>query len=82
MLLLTLPDDEDNLGEQLLEMHHKMLQIAQAREEPYERWTHETEVMLEKDPGDPKLDRLRIICLYEADYNLFLKIMWAHGLIK
>ena len=59
-----------------------MLRIAQAREVPYERWTHETEVMLEKDPGDPKLDRLQIICLYEADYNLFLKIMWAHRLIR
>ena len=38
--------------------------------------------MLEKDPGDPKLDRLRIICLYEADYNLYLKIMWAHRMVK
>jgi hypothetical protein len=38
--------------------------------------------MLEKDKGDPKIDRLRIICLYEATYNLFLKIMWAHWLVK
>ena len=38
--------------------------------------------MLEKDQGDPKINRLRIICLYEADYNLFLKIMWAHRLMK
>ena len=26
--------------------------------------------MIEKDPGDPKITCLRIICLYEADYNL------------
>jgi hypothetical protein len=42
----------------------------------------ETEVMLKKDAGDPKIDRLRIICLYEADYNLFLKIMWAHRMVS
>jgi hypothetical protein len=36
----------------------------------------------EKDKGDPKIDRLRIICLYKADCNIFLKIMWAHQLVK
>jgi hypothetical protein len=35
-----------------------------------------TEIMLEKDKGDPEIDQC-IICLYKADYNLFLKIMWA-----
>jgi hypothetical protein len=40
------------------------------------------EVMLEKDKGDPKIDRLCIICLYKADYNIFLKIMWAHRLVQ
>jgi Reverse transcriptase (RNA-dependent DNA polymerase) len=58
-----------------------MLVIAQHRGQPYERWKTEVEIMLEKEPGDPKIDRLCIICLYEADYNLFLKIMWAHRLV-
>jgi hypothetical protein len=38
--------------------------------------------MLEKEPGNPIINRLRIICLYEADYNLYLKIMWAHRLVN
>jgi hypothetical protein len=38
--------------------------------------------MLEKDKGDPKINKLQIICLYKADYNIFLKIMWAHHLVK
>jgi hypothetical protein len=81
-LMTKIGDDTDAIGETILQLHHKMLKIAQYRRRPYARWKKETEVMLEKDPGDPKIDRLRIICLYEADYNLYLKIMWAHRMVK
>ncbi len=37
--------------------------------------------MLEKDPGQPYLQRLRIIFPYEADFNLYLKLMWAKRLV-
>jgi AraC-like DNA-binding protein len=77
-LMTKLVDATDELGEKILALHHKMLTIAQHRGLPYKRWKTEVEAMLEKDPGEPNIDRLRIICLYEADYNLFLKIMWAH----
>jgi hypothetical protein len=81
-LLKRIGDELDEVGETILQLHHTMLRIAQYRCKPYKRWKTETEVMLEKDKGDPKIDRLRIICLYEADYNIFLKIMWAHRLVK
>jgi hypothetical protein len=33
--------------------------------------------MIEKLKGVPRIDRLRVIHLFEADYNLLLKIIWA-----
>jgi hypothetical protein len=81
-LLKHIGDETDEVGETILKLHHTMLQIAQYCCKPYKQWKTETEVMIEKDKGDPRVERLRIICLYKADYNIFLKIMWAHRLVK
>jgi hypothetical protein len=72
-LLKHISNETDEIGETILQLHHTMLQIAQHCCRPYNWWKTEMEVMLEKDKGDPKIDRLHIICLYEADYNIFLK---------
>ena len=37
--------------------------------------------MLEKDKGSPKLHRLRIIQLFEADYNFLLALIFGHRLM-
>jgi hypothetical protein len=45
-------------------------------------WCNATNVLLEKDVGKPCIHRLRIIHLFEADFNLFLKIVWASRLVQ
>jgi hypothetical protein len=35
-----------------------------------------------KDAGVPRINRLRIIHLFEADFNLFLKLQWGSRLVK
>jgi hypothetical protein len=62
--------------------HHIMLLPAVLHARPFERWCADLEVMLEKDPGQPFLHLLRIICLYEADFNLYLQLMWAKRLVN
>jgi Reverse transcriptase (RNA-dependent DNA polymerase) len=42
-----------------------------------DRWCQISTCMIEKKPGVIRIDKLRVIHLYEADYNLLLKIMWA-----
>jgi hypothetical protein len=46
------------------------------------RWQRSINVMLEKDPGQPQISRLRIIHLFEADFNFFLKVMWGSRLVR
>jgi hypothetical protein len=41
------------------------------------RWCTSVTVMIEKDPGNPRIERLRVIHLFKADYNLSLKLLWG-----
>ncbi|KAI2505456.1 hypothetical protein MHU86_8979 [Fragilaria crotonensis] len=46
------------------------------------RWCNAVNILIEKDPGQPKITRLRIIHLFEADFNFFLKLIWGSRLVK
>jgi hypothetical protein len=38
--------------------------------------------MIEKIPGKPLLNKLRVIHLFEADFNLCLRIFWGQRLMR
>jgi hypothetical protein len=42
-----------------------------------ERWGNISTCMIEKVIGVPRIDKLRVIHLFEADFNMLLKLMWA-----
>ena len=55
----------------LLSCFVKFLNIAVQSGVSISRWSNAVNVLIEKDPGKPKINRLRIIHLFEADFNFF-----------
>ena len=66
----------------LLQCLHNFLNIAIERGIAIPRWSNATNILIEKDPGTPNINRLRIIHLFEADLNFFLKLQWGHRLVR
>ena len=81
-LLPTLPvhspatEELDSKRQALVNMHHAVTDYALQNGYSYQRWKKVVNVMLEKEPGNPKIHRLRVIHIYEADYNLILGVKW------
>jgi hypothetical protein len=46
------------------------------------RWLNETNVMIEKIPEKLRLNKVRVIHLFEADFNLCLRILWGQRLLR
>jgi hypothetical protein len=55
-------------------LHHAPIQYATTHGYCFNRWHQVVNTMIEKEPGNPMLHRLRVIHLYESDYNLILGI--------
>jgi hypothetical protein len=44
-------------------------------------WCTLVTIMIEKDPGNPRIEQLQVIHMFEADYNLSLKMLWGKRLV-
>ena len=68
------PDELILRAKRILQAHYQLLRYATAHGVSLRRWQKVVTAMIEKEPGNPRIHRLRVIHLYEADYNLLLGI--------
>jgi hypothetical protein len=73
--------DKINISQVILELYYTVTIIAANLGISLNRWRNISTIMIEKDPGRPRINRLRVLHLYEADYNLLLKVVWARNLV-
>jgi hypothetical protein len=64
----------------LLDIHVALLNYALKFGHSYKAWQNVVNVMLLKEPGNPKIHRVRVIHLYEANYNLLLAVKWRQAM--
>ena len=61
---------------QLIQWQVDLLNVAIDNQYLYTRWQTIVNVMILKEEGNFKIHRLRVIHLYEQDYNLLLALKW------
>jgi hypothetical protein len=74
-------DNEESMNDHILQVYHWITLAALLSGNSLLRWQKVTTAMIEKIAGCPRIDKLRVIHLYEADYNLVLKVLWARKLV-
>jgi hypothetical protein len=75
-------EEYQDLGEQIMSIHANIMNAATLSGTPLDRWTDVDSTMLAKSTGKPRIDKLGVIHLYEADYNGFLKTVWPHRAVR
>jgi hypothetical protein len=79
---LACTDMKDELSGLLAAVHAAMMAIALTKGFCPERWRQAINIMLEKIPGVPRINKLRIIQLLEADLNQVLRSVFARNISK
>jgi hypothetical protein len=73
---------DDGLADIQVEVHAAMMTVPLDAGFCPERWKQAVDVVLEKVPGIPRSDKLRIIQLLEADLNQVLRIAFAINITR
>ena len=71
-------EELDEIRNYVIQGHLTLLNYALHFGYSYERWQTVVNSLLKKDEGDPKIHRLRVIHLYEWDFNLILCVKWRN----
>jgi len=78
----TQSDSDKRRGVDVMTLVYQILQLAVTHTHTLQRWCTIWNLFLEKDPGQPKINRLRALHLLEADLNLLWKYYSAQGFFK
>ena len=70
-------DECDKKSDDIWKIHLAMFNASVGSGISLPRWWRVENIMIEKIQGTPRLDKLRVIHILEADYNLALKMIWA-----
>jgi hypothetical protein len=62
----------------LLQAHLNVINYCLIHQYSLQRWQHVVNVMMLKEPDNHGIHHLRVIRLFEADYNLILSVKWRH----
>jgi hypothetical protein len=74
-------DDYKDPKEHIMKLYYQIAMAPLRTGTSLDRWQNSTTTMINKIPGCPRINKLRVIHLFEADYNLLLKIIWARRLV-
>ena len=70
------------LDPHLLALHAQKLTLCAKTGIPLARWGRGVTVLLEKICGNNYVNQLRAICLFEADFNWWNKLIFAHRMMQ
>eukprot|EP00957_Ditylum_brightwellii_P034124 2586810-Ditylum_brightwellii.AAC.1 len=65
----------------MLQTHSIMMPLPIQHGFTPSRWLKAVDVMLEKDPSSPEINRLQIIVIVKADMNMIMKVIWVRRLV-
>jgi len=67
--------------EHLSNVWTSILEICLQYSYTLERWKEIVSIMLEKEKGKPKINRLRMIHLVETDFNFIIRLIWGKNFV-
>ena len=62
----------------ILQVHNTILNSSVTPGIPLNRWIMAEVMMIQKEPNNPKSNKLRVLNKVESDYNLVVKYHWSH----
>jgi hypothetical protein len=74
-------DEDPDPSDKIFGVYYQVATAALDWGVSLQRWQNSITTMIEKQLGCPRINKLRVIHLYEADSNLLLKIIWARRLV-